>query len=1249
MASPALTADTNENVVGQDIDLIFTDDADWRAAIKGITVNGNALNSGQYTVTASNINIAAEVFTASGEYVIVVKATGYSDASVSQSISAAPAEAPVAAFTADKTSGAAPLSVQFTDQSANEPVSWQWDFNNDGTVDSADQNPTYEYSAAGTYSVKLTVSNSAGSDDEIKTDYITVTAAPSMHVLYEGTVTLNPEGTFSVTAYNSSLAYTVNETTPLGALQAAAVANGFTYDVTDKNYSSSGALLLDNVGDYDYVKGGSKWYPYVNAVYKDGYNNPAGALNLIDLVNGDKIEYYYAAGISDPTDYDAVKAAATAAVKTVAATGVAPTDWTLTLSGAKDQTVTKAYFEQGLACPSSGHQVIWTDDKGTPDTSDDDEWGGVPLRLLVAMVDDDPDIGDGHFNFNEELAAQDYEVKVIAGDGWSTTLSSAAIARSDAYIVANTLNGDPLPLKTESGKDCWPLQLKGSGIAGGQQVGNIVRIELSGLPEPAAGWTLEMSGEVGDTIAQAEFEEGLACTGSGHYQEWTDKDGKVWSGVPLRVLLGAVDNIENGTHWTFDDSLAVSYSVKVINGDGTYSKTFAGADVANSNDYIVANKYDGAPLTGTSAPLRLVGAGVTKDDGSLGGLAVGNIARIEISELQTPAAEPGSWNLALNGKISDVIPQAEFEAGLACPNSGHLEEWTDGDGNVWSGIPLWLLAGWVDDRQPHSYNFNQAVAGYKVLVKASDGYSVDFDSADINKSSDYIIANKCNGVALTESGPLRLVGDGVANAEGGLTGKSVGQIVEIELTSFVTDGGGDIPELHIVKYAADGTTVIDEETLTYIDMQSQFEVIGDATTIYKYEGITNNAADIWDSDETYPGGFKIANAVKGTRIVDLVELVGGMGTGTDIVFKAKDGWETTLPYSSIYTDPAVQVRQGDAILAWWADGEYVPAYKDGMRLFFTPEDHVYGQWDMHETLPEPYWHYYYSDVMYPSCAGLSAKYITEIKVYSAPAEGWTLKLDGQDIGGLEKDISKTYFESALTCTMGANHKASFTDSQSQTWEGMPLWFLAGFVDDADQHSDNAFNDDLANAGYQVVITAGDGASVTIDSKDIIRNNDYIVANTLDGLSIPESDDTWPLRLVGAGVSDSTTIGNIVSIVLISSAPGNPVYTVIPVTDTTYTIGETLAGIKTMTVNTGVSGFNYFTVNIEPVVAHSGDETVVFTHLRNGSQLQINSTRADFDQVDTAQAGFNVKAGDVIKVYIVDELTNAEDHNPVILQ
>jgi hypothetical protein len=108
-------------------------------------------------------------------------------------------------------------------------------------------------------------------------------------------------------------------------------------------------------------------------------------------VDQDTVEFYYVHKDTDKNNLQAVKDAAIAAVKTVAATGVAPTEWTLQLSGAKDENVTKAYFEQGLACPSSGHQVTWIDDKGTPeDTSDDDVWGGVPLWLLVGMVDDDP-------------------------------------------------------------------------------------------------------------------------------------------------------------------------------------------------------------------------------------------------------------------------------------------------------------------------------------------------------------------------------------------------------------------------------------------------------------------------------------------------------------------------------------------------------------------------------------------------------------------------------------------------------------------------------------------------------------------------------------------------------------------------------------------------------------------------------------------------------------------------------------------
>jgi len=84
------------------------------------------------------------------------------------------APVPVADFTADTTSGDEPLTVNFTDQSSNEPTSWLWDFG-DGTT-STEQNPIHPYTIPGTYNVTLTAINAGGSGSTRKTDYITVKA-----------------------------------------------------------------------------------------------------------------------------------------------------------------------------------------------------------------------------------------------------------------------------------------------------------------------------------------------------------------------------------------------------------------------------------------------------------------------------------------------------------------------------------------------------------------------------------------------------------------------------------------------------------------------------------------------------------------------------------------------------------------------------------------------------------------------------------------------------------------------------------------------------------------------------------------------------------------------------------------------------------------------------------------------------------------------------------------------------------------
>ena len=102
---------------------------------------------------------------------------------------------------------------------------------------------------------------------------------------------------------------------------------------------------------------------------------------------------------------------------------------------------------------------------------------------------------------------------------------------------------------------------------------------------------------------------------------------------------------------------------------------------------------------------------------------------------------------------------------------------------------------------------------------------------------------------------------------------------------------------------------------------------------------------------------------------------------------------------------------------------------------------------------------------------------------------------------------------------------------------------------------------------------------------------------------------------------------------------NPCYLTTPREDENYVISENQDGIKIMTVKSGVTGLKYFHADVTPVRSHNGDETLVFVHLRNGQQLSLNSTCGDFDLIDSGGAGFNVGAGDMVKIYMVDRLTN----------
>jgi len=201
----------------------------------------------------------------------------------------------------------------------------------------------------------------------------------------------------------------------------------------------------------------------------------------------------------------------------------------------------------------------------------------------------------------------------------------------------------------------------------------------------------------------------------------------------------------------------------------------------------------------------------------------------------------------------------------------------------------------------------------------------------------------------------------------------------------------------ITKYANDGTTVVSQTTISYQTMQSTLPVQGDGTTHYFMQGPSFDPNNLWDPSETV--NIKDKGAVKGTNVKDLCTLVGGMSSSDDVQIKAADGWSLTFYYANVYTPTA---RQGPLVVCWYTkasfdsqtgityypNGAYVPDFSEGMQLVFlaqttnTALQHVFGNQDMHDCLPQADWHYYVQNgIQYPSVDGISGKWLSQVNIY----------------------------------------------------------------------------------------------------------------------------------------------------------------------------------------------------------------------------------------------------------------------------
>jgi PKD repeat protein len=142
-----------------------------------VTLSGGlAPGSGTTGITGADGNTTISVI-ATSTITATASKLGYTDGTTTVTTNAA---IPVASFIADGYDGTAPLYVQFTDTSFNNPTTWSWSFrnvtgNNTQVVFSALPDPVHTF-GTGNYSIVLDASNSAGHGISTQETFINVSA-----------------------------------------------------------------------------------------------------------------------------------------------------------------------------------------------------------------------------------------------------------------------------------------------------------------------------------------------------------------------------------------------------------------------------------------------------------------------------------------------------------------------------------------------------------------------------------------------------------------------------------------------------------------------------------------------------------------------------------------------------------------------------------------------------------------------------------------------------------------------------------------------------------------------------------------------------------------------------------------------------------------------------------------------------------------------------------------------------------------
>ena len=259
------------------------------------------------------------------------------------------------------------------------------------------------------------------------------------------------------------------------------------------------------------------------------------------------------------------------------------------------------------------------------------------------------------------------------------------------------------------------------------------------------------------------------------------------------------------------------------------------------------------------------------------------------------------------------------------------------------------------------------------------------------------------------------------------------------------------------------------------------------------------------------GEITIPEPFKGVSLKDLVAYLNVKLEPTmGVTITAEDGYSMTFSYDQVMNgafiayDPATGNEKPihdplTAIIAYEHNGQPLNTTEEGtLRLTVVSAKNnqvVDGHW--------------------------SVKWVNKIEVTTV-GETWVLDLNG----AISSPVTRDSYQS---CAAPSCHGTLYQDENGQDWVGVPIWLLVGEVDDADSHSEVAYNRLLADTGYAIDIINKNGDTITLDSKAIKEDNQVLLANSVNEGELP--DMYYPLRLVGSNVQSDQMIGQVTSVVV----------------------------------------------------------------------------------------------------------------------